>query len=89
MVNKVKFFTMMTSRVKNMDDNVYLGRIAGKLTTRQRSALRSVIMMIDVIYVKLLSYHRGSIFGIAQNDGDNLAQTVLAIVINACLEVQM
>ena len=68
-----------------MDGNVYLGRIAGKLTTRQRS----VTMMIDVIYVKLLSYHGGSIFGIAQNDPDKLAQTVLAIVINACLEVQM
>ena len=44
---------------------------------------RNVILLIDEIYVKAaLSYHGGSVFGKAQNSPENLALTVLAVMVN-------
>ena len=71
----------ITSKIENTESLDFLKSFVATLKNQQKS----MVLLIDEIYVKpSLSYHGGKVFGKAQNCPDELAKTVLAVMIK-CL----
>lgn len=74
----ISLMTKLTSKVRNVEDNDFLKFYFEKCSIFQRQ----VILLIDEIYVKpQLTYQGGNIFGKSVNLPNELAKTVLGIMI--------
>lgn len=74
----VRTLTRLTSKVNNMHNFDFLKSVLDNLPNQQKQ----IILLIDEIYVKpSMSYHGGKIFGKAQNNPNELATTVLAVMV--------
>ena len=76
-----KTLSRITSKIENTQSLDFLKSFVATLKNQQKS----MVLLIDEIYVKSsLSYHGGKVFGKAQNRPDELAKTVLAVMVK-CL----
>ena len=76
-----KTLSRITSKIENTQSLDFLKSFVATLKNQQKS----MVLLIDESYVKpSLSYHGGKVFGKAQNRPDELAKTVLAVMVK-CL----
>ena len=72
--------TRLTSKVGKLDEANFLKKVFDSLTEKQKICT----LIFDEVYVKkMMLYHGGSVFGKAVNNPNELAKTVLGIMI-AC-----
>ena len=70
--------TRLTSKVSKEDEVSLLTKVFSKLKEQQRAC----VLMLDEVYVKKsLLYHGGSFFGKAENNPEELANTVLTLML--------
>ena len=67
----------MTSKVNNLSDQSYITSVLNKLEDRQKQP----IILVDEVFMYLLLYHGGQLFGKTHNNEDELANAVLGIMI--------
>ena len=74
----VQTLTRLTSKVKNVNDDIFLKNVFSNLNMKEKTC----ILLVDEVYVKpMLQYHGGSLFGKAVNDPKQLANTVVGFMI--------
>jgi hypothetical protein len=77
----IRKLTTLTSKASKLNDDTFISKVFSKLAEKQRSC----VLMVDEVYVKAsLCFHGGELFGKAYNNEEQLAKTVLAIMIK-CL----
>ena len=71
----------LTSKVSKVGDKTFIDSVFSNVTERQRKC----IILIDEMYIKkLMLYHGGSLYGKALNKPDQMANSVLTIMVK-CL----
>ena len=74
----VQTLTRLTSKVKNVNDDIFLKNVFSNLNMKEKTC----ILLVDEVYVKpMLQYHGGSLFGKAINDPKQLANMVVGFMI--------
>ena len=81
----ISTLTSLTSKVKSVDDSIYISNVFSKLPSEQRTCF----VVQDEVYVKsMLQYHGGIMFGKAVNKPDKTANTILSFMVVCMQAVQ-
>ena len=71
--------TNLTSKVGKLDENKFMDTVFSSLP----QAMKTCVLVFDEVYAKKsLSFHGGSMFGRAVNKPDELAKTILAMMVS-------
>lgn len=77
-----KTMSNLTSKVNKLTDKSFIEEVFSNLKDDRQ---KQCVILVDEVYVKLaLSYHAGTLFGKAKNNIDELANSVLGIMVK-CL----